>query len=186
MPAPRRSDVLVVCALRQEAAYLRDIDVVFTGPGKLSAALAVAAAIVEHRPSRVINVGTAGALREGLEGTHSVGTVLEHDFDHDGLVALLGEPLPGPIVLDDSSPITLATGDQFVQGGPLRDALAARADLVDMEGYAVARACGSFAVPCELVKIVSDEATEHALRTWQERLDHSARLIAAAVEARLR
>ncbi|HVM09217.1 MAG TPA: nucleosidase [Acidimicrobiales bacterium] len=179
---------LVAVALREEAAYLDSgaVDVVLTGPGKVSAALAVTEAIVRLAPAVVVNVGTAGALRPGLSGTLRVGTVIEHDFDHAGLTALLGVELPGPIQLTDESDLVLATGDSFVQGGPLRDALAERADLVDMEGYAVARACSAAGVSCEMWKVVSDEATEGALRSWQESIDASARRIAEIVRKLLR
>jgi adenosylhomocysteine nucleosidase len=179
--------VLVAVALPEEAAHLEgvDVDVVLTGPGKVSAALAVAGAIAERRPARVLNVGTAGALRAGLDGTFTVGRVLEHDFDAHAIEAITGRPLPGEIVLDPASEIVLATGDVFVQDEALRAALARRAHLVDMEGYAVARACAAAGVPCTMVKVVSDEATTGALRSWQEAIDRSARLVADAVRQHL-
>ena len=175
---------MVVVALRQEARYLQGVDVVFTGPGKVSAATKVAEALAAapEPPSFVVNAGTAGALRDGLTGVHRVGRVIEHDFDRDGLTALLGEPLPGEIIIDSRIPITLATGDVFVQDSALRAELAKRADLVDMEGYAVARACLLFDVRCEIVKVVSDEASEDALRSWQDTIDHTARLLAEEVD----
>jgi adenosylhomocysteine nucleosidase len=176
---------LVVVAVRQEAAYLAGVDVLLTGIGKVSAAVAVASALAERRPSRVLNVGTAGALRGGLEGAHRVGRVIEHDVDHDALSALVGEPLVGEILLDPASPVVLATGDAFVQGGPVRAALAERADLVDMEGFAVARACAAFGVPCEIVKVVSDDASDEAGTTWLEAADAFARVIAEIVELEL-
>ena len=56
----------------------------------------------------------------------------------------------------------------------MREALAARADLVDMEGYAVAAACRAAQVPVRLVKLVSDDAGEDAHRTWAESVgDHA-------------
>lgn len=176
---------LVVVALRQEAAHLEGVDVLLTGIGKVSAATAVAAALAERRPSRVLNVGTAGALRDGLEGVHRIGRAIEHDLDHDGLSQLLGEPVPGEVVLDPSLPTVLATGDTFVQDGALRAELAARAHLVDMEGYAVARACEAAGVPCSIVKVVSDAADEGAARSWSERVDALARTVAEVVAADL-
>jgi adenosylhomocysteine nucleosidase len=172
---------LVVVALRQEAAHLDGVDVLLTGIGKVSAATAVAAALARKRPARVLNVGTAGALRDGLEGVHRVGRVLEHDVDHAALRALVGEPVVGEHVLDPTSPIVLATGDAFVQGGPVRDALAQRADLVDMEGFAVAHACAAAGVPCEILKVVSDAADEAAVASWQDQVEALARTIADVV-----
>ncbi len=176
---------LVVVALPQEAAHLAGVDVLLTGIGKVSAAVAVSAAIAERRPSSVLNVGTAGALRDGLEGVHRIGRVLEHDVDHAALGALVGEDLSGEIVLDPDEPTVLATGDAFVADAAVRTALAERAHLVDMEGYAIARACAHAGVLCEMVKVVSDTASEGAARSWQEQVDLTARAIAAVVDARL-
>jgi adenosylhomocysteine nucleosidase len=176
---------LVVVALRQEAAHLAGVDVLLTGIGKVAAASTVAAAIAQRRPSRVLNIGTAGALRDGLEGVFDIGRVLEHDVDHASLSALIGEPVSGEVVLDPALPTVLATGDAFVSDGAVRARLAERAHLVDMEGYAVARACASAGVPCELVKVVSDGADELAGHSWLERMDAFARTIAEVVAARL-
>ena len=181
MPEP-----LVVVAVRQEAAYLQGVDHVLTGIGKVSAAISVAAAIADRRPSSVLNVGTAGALRDGLEGIHRVGRVLEHDVDKVLLGAMIGEELEEELVLDPAEPIVLATGDVFIQDAGVRQALAERAHLVDMEGYAIARACAAMGVPCEIVKVVSDTADEDAARTWLEQMDDLARVIAEVVADRFR
>ena len=180
------SEPLVVVALRQEAAYLHDVDHLLTGIGKVSAATAVAAAIAERRPSFVLNVGTAGALRDGLEGIHRIGRVIEHDVDKVLLGAMIGEPLEEELVLDPAEAIVLATGDVFIQDPAVRQALAERAHLVDMEGYAIARACAAMGVPCEIVKVVSDAADEDAARTWLEQMDDLARTVAEVVADRLR
>jgi adenosylhomocysteine nucleosidase len=177
------SGLLVVVAVRQEAAYLHDVDIVLTGIGKVAAAVAVGAAIAERRPARVLNVGTAGALRDGLAGVHRIGRVLEHDVDHAALGALIGEDLTGEVVLDPTLFTTLATGDAFVADDAVRTALAQRAHLVDMEGYAVARACQRAGVPCDLVKVVSDTASADAAKSWVEQADVTARVIAEIVAA---
>lgn len=172
---------LVVIALRQEARHVEGVDVLLTGIGKVAAAVAVSRAIGERRPSLVLNVGTAGALHDHLDGTHVVGRVIEHDVDHAALGALIGEPISGEVVLDPNAEITLATGDAFVSDEVHRQALAARAHLVDMEGYAIARACEQAGVPCRMVKVVSDTASDDAASSWQGRMDHLARQIATAV-----
>ncbi|QGG96559.1 nucleosidase [Actinomarinicola tropica] len=176
---------LVVVAVRQEARHLDAHDVVLTGIGKVSAAVAVTAAIAARRPSLVLNVGTAGALRDHMTGTHVIGRVIEHDVDHAFLGRLIGEDLSGEVVLDPDIDVTLATGDAFVADGALRDALAARAHLVDMEGYAVARACEAAGVPCRIVKVVSDTASDGAAATWVDEVDRTARAIADAVAEHL-
>jgi adenosylhomocysteine nucleosidase len=180
--------LLVAVALRQEAAHLHDIDgidVALTGAGKVSAAVAVSQAITEGRPSAVLNVGTAGALRPGLGGLYRIGRVAEHDFDVAALERLTGDTFPGELELDASADTVLVTGDVFVQDEALRARLAERAHLVDMEGYAVARACAAFGVPCTMLKVVSDEASAGAVRSWVETIDESARRIAQAVRGHL-
>ena len=79
----------------------------------------------------------------------------------------------------------LATGDRFVAGGPLRDRLTTMADLVDMEGYAVAAAGATLGVPTRLVKHVSDPADETAGDTWVEGVDSCSRVLAEWVGTRL-
>ena len=74
--------------------------------------------------------------------------------------------------------LVLATGDLFVSDAQVRDALAERASLVDMEGYAVVAACQAFDVPVRVVKHVSDDADASAL-DWATLVDTSARDLAA-------
>jgi nucleoside phosphorylase len=75
----------------------------------------------------------------------------------------------------------LASGDVFVTDPAVRDALAERAHLVDMEGYAVAFACRRMGVPVRLLKHVSDNADESAL-DWPAVVDASARALGAWLE----
>jgi hypothetical protein len=60
----------------------------------------------------------------------------------------------------------LASGDAFIADTATRDVLGKRADLVDMEGYALATAAAAVAVPVSMAKHVSDEADEYAARWW--------------------
>ena len=80
--------------------------------------------------------------------------------------------------LADSGP-RLATGDVFVSDEQTRARLALHADLVDMEGYAVARAALAAGVPVTLVKQVSDNAGEGAGRSWRESVDDCAEVLGA-------
>jgi adenosylhomocysteine nucleosidase len=169
---------LLVVALDEEARQLGDdLPVLITGVGKVCAAVSVATLLATLRPAYVVNLGTAGGLRAGLDGIHEVGTVVQHDFDDDSVAAIVGHHFGGPIVVGDG--LTLATGDRFIAGGPLRDRLAAHADLVDMEGYAVAAACLKAEVPVRLVKLVSDDAGADAGMTWAESVADHAHTLAA-------
>jgi adenosylhomocysteine nucleosidase len=180
----RRDRPLLVVAMHEEAVHLDDgIPVLVTGPGKVRAAATVAALLASSPPAYVVNLGTAGALRPGLDGVHEVGTVVQHDFDDAGLYELTGRHFGAPIELGAGP--TLATGDRFVSGGAVREALAARADLVDMEGYAVALACGAAQVGVRLVKLVSDDAGDDAHHTWAETVGDHAETLAQWVRDHL-
>jgi adenosylhomocysteine nucleosidase len=169
---------LVVVALEEEAAHLDDrLPVLLTGVGKVNAAVTVSEALATARPAAVINVGTAGSVRSGWEGTHEVSRVLQHDLDNDLLLALTGRSFAVPIELGGDGP-TLATGDSFVSSAADRDRIAAVADLVDMEGYAVAMAARHAGVPVRLVKHVSDAADDGAAHSWKGSVDDAARNLA--------
>ncbi len=184
MLAPDRP--LLVVALAEEAAHLDgSLPILITGMGKVNAASALAATLARGPlPSVVVNLGTAGALRPGLTGTYEVSRVIQHDLDTDLLRELTGLTVGAPLTLGGDGPV-LATGDQFVAEATARARLAARAELVDMEGYAVASTARMFGVPVRLVKQVSDDAGDGAARTWRESVDDCARALAEWVRTRL-
>lgn len=176
---------LLVVALDEEADALDDeLPVLVTGPGKVHAAVAVTAVLKSDRPSAVINLGTAGGLHDGLQGVYDIHTVLQHDFDGAAIRALVNRDYGMPITLDHSpgSQMVLATGDSFVADSSVREALSRDAHLVDMEGYAVAWAARTSGVPVRLIKLVSDEAGEGAVRTWAETVGDHARTLARWVK----
>jgi adenosylhomocysteine nucleosidase len=183
---------LLVVAVPEEAAYLNGgLPVLFTGMGKVNAATAVAAVLGRGPlPASVVNLGTAGALRAGLSGTHEVREVLQHDLDSALLRTLTGETYGPPLRLDaapgaEGGGLVLATGDLFVAEESARQRLAERAQLVDMEGYAVASAARAAGLPVRVVKHVSDEAGEGADRTWRESVDGCAQALARWVRENL-
>jgi nucleoside phosphorylase len=166
---------LVIAATRAEAAHVPDrFRLVVTGLGKTAAAVATARALagVDARSTRVVNIGTAGALRDGMTGLYLPGTVINHDINAAAIRALGYDPQE-ELAVDGGDATVLASGDVFVADPVVRDGLARRAHLVDMEGYAVAYACREFVVPVQLVKHVSDNADESAM-SWPARVERSA------------
>jgi adenosylhomocysteine nucleosidase len=171
---------LLVVAVQEEAVYLGErLPVLLTGIGKINAAASLATVLARgEQPSEIVNLGTAGALRPGWAGTHQVAQVLQHDIDTPVLRALTGRTYGAPITVGEDVGPTLATGDLFVSDPAARERLALTADLVDMEGYALATVAQRAEVPIRLVKHVSDEAGEGADRTWRESVDACARILA--------
>ena len=180
---------MLVVALQEEADGLGDeLPILVTGPGKVLAAAAVSAALTTASPASVVNLGTAGGLRTGLDGVHEIGTVIQHDFDSAAIRALVKRDYGMPIGLrpgTGATHVVLATGDRFIADGAARAALARDAHLVDMEGYAVAWAATFAGVPVRLIKLVSDDAGEAASRTWAESVGEHARTLAAWVRSEL-
>ncbi|MEK9518452.1 nucleosidase [Streptomyces sp. NPDC087908] len=171
---------LLVLAVKEEAQFLdTSLPVLLTGMGKVNAATALATVLGRGpRPSGIVNLGTAGALRPGWTGTHVVGTVVQHDLDSPLLATLTGETYGAPLALPDGGDVVLATGDAFISDEAARARLAERAPLVDMEGYALAAAAEPAGVPLRIVKHVSDEAGDGAARTWRESVAECARALA--------
>jgi adenosylhomocysteine nucleosidase len=178
--------LLVVSATRAEAAQLpAGLDVVISGIGKTAAAVATTEALLARRDGLddlvVLNVGTVGALHDELSGIFLPSTVINHDINGDAIRALGYDP-GETLRIDDGDGSVLASGDVFVTDPDVRARLAERAQLVDMEGYAVAYACQRLGVPVRLVKHVSDRADESA-HDWPALVDASARALAAWVAA---
>ena len=171
--------LLVVSATSAEAAHVPPgLDLLVTGLGKTAAAAATARALATQTYDLVVNIGTAGALHDHREGLFEPGVVLNHDLSAEVIRSLGYDPQErlevGP------SPIVLATGDVFVTDPTVRAALAQRADLVDMEGYAVAWAARQAGVPIRLLKHVSDRADEGAM-DWPTLVAASARVLGSAL-----
>ena len=179
------ADLLVVSATKAEAAHVpAGIETVICGIGKVDAAIAVTAAVLRRpraTPPTVINIGTAGALRPGVSGLLVPSVVRNHDISGDVLRSL-GYPVRDLLELPGGDGTALATGDHFVTDPAVRDGLARHSDLVDMEGFAIARASAEVGARCILVKHISDDADESAM-AWPERVDHSARVLAEWLEA---
>lgn len=202
-------EILVVAATRAEAAHVSSrFEVLITGIGKVAAAAAVASALSrvlargssrepslerarrsaqgslqgsgDGRRLLVVNLGTAGALRDDVRGLCMPSRVLNHDISAE-ILRGMGYPVEDDLAIDGGDGCVLATGDAFVTDEAARAALARRAALVDMEGFAVAHACETHGVACKLVKHISDNADASAL-AWADRVDASARVLGAWLE----
>jgi adenosylhomocysteine nucleosidase len=181
--------VLFVAALPEEVAGLsRDVEVLHLGVGKVQAATALAVHLTASRADLVINLGTAGGLQGQRVGeVVEVAAVHQHDFDHLAVGGFVGRPVPGgPIDLDGPPGASgrLATGDRVIVSERDRAALAEHADVVDMEGYAVAATAHAFGREVWMAKAVSDGADAEAVGSWRDALACCAERLAAWADRR--
>lgn len=170
---------LLVVAAHEEAEHLdSDWPILLTGIGRIRATFALTDVLARGPlPREIINIGTAGALKN-VSGVHRVGHVELHDFSHSSIRRITGDTAYPPIQLnDDEDCLRLATGDVFLEDPAMRRKLAKRADLVDMEGYAIAWVARRYDVPVSLIKLVSDSAGRDAGKLWADGVEECSRVM---------
>lgn len=164
-----------------------------TGVGPIEAAAGTAAALAtlaaaEGLPDAVVCLGSAGSRRLPLGGVYQVSRVTWRDIDATPLGFARGvTPFADfPAAAELRTPLagvpcaTLSTGADVVTGAAY-DCI--HAELVDMETYAVWRACARFGMPLIGLRGVSDGAADGERLDWTALLGLLDRRLAAAVDA---
>jgi adenosylhomocysteine nucleosidase len=188
--------VLFQMAVGQEygAALSARFRSLMTGVGPIEAALVTGAALQRAQdmgvlPDLVVSLGSAGSRRCPLGDVFQVSAVSWRDMDASRLGFAKGVTpfLDHPAIVPLATPVpglataTLSTGANIV-GGAAYDAI--DADLVDMETFAVWRACTRFGVPLIGLRGVSDGPGELSdLGGWTALLGHLDARLAGAVDA---
>lgn len=177
---------VILVALRDElpesAAAGRTV--IYSGVGKVHAAIAAATALANGATS-IINYGSAGAVSTELSGLISVGAAVERDMDLRPLGLNLGESVGDhmgnrqPIVLRWADGPIVGTGDSFAAETP-----ELACDLVDMEAYAIAKACARVGAAFTCLKYVSDGADADAPDAWARNKAKGAALFETWLAAR--
>jgi adenosylhomocysteine nucleosidase len=152
------------------------VAVLYTGVGKVNAAIALTRRLAElarasGRLPLVVNFGTAGSARLPARTLVSCRRFVDRDMD----VGALGFA-PGVTPFDELPPViefpaafpelpeaVCGSGDSFATTPHGMDC-----DVVDMEAYALAKACRLAGTSFACAKYVSDGADEHAARHWKE------------------
>ncbi|WP_421951425.1 5'-methylthioadenosine/S-adenosylhomocysteine nucleosidase [Pelagibacterium sp.] len=146
------------------------IDPLMSGVGPVEAAIALTRALAEARsghslPDLVVSLGSAGSATLEHAGVYQAASVSYRDMDATalgfgrGVTPFLNLPavLPLEPKIPGLAPARLSTGANVVSGAGYA---AIDADMVDMESFAVLRACQSFDVPLVVVRGISDGVTE--------------------------
>ena len=163
---------LFVAALKEETVGLNYFH--HTGVGKVNATYNLTKLIQEHKPSEVINYGSAGAIKKGLSGIVEVTKFYQRDMDVRGLLDLkLGETPFDDLneIINFNEGYSCGSGDSFVNKQIEMDL-----DLVDMEAYALAKVCKLEVIKFRCFKYISDNADDSASIDWLENCKKGAKL----------
>ena len=163
---------LFVAALKEETVGLNYF--YHVGVGKINATYNLIKLIQEHKPSEIINYGTAGAIRKELSGIVECTKFYQRDMDVRSLLNLkLGETPFDNIneIINSDEGFSCGSGDSFVNKQIEMDL-----DLVDMEAYALAKVCKLEGINFRCFKFISDNADENATSDWIENCKKGAKL----------
>lgn len=164
------TDILFVFALEADAgSAFSGFNVVFTGIGKVNAAIALTRALQRQRPRLIVNLGSAGSQRYGKGEVVCCNRFVQRDMDVTPLgFARYETPLSQiPVVLEHGLvqpgvPLGICgSGDSFETGH-----LEAPYDVVDMEAYVLARIALDEGIPLLCLKYISDDAGNDAAGDW--------------------
>jgi adenosylhomocysteine nucleosidase len=177
--------ILVVMATEAEygPALRARINPVITGIGPIEAAIGTARALeacldLGTLPDLVLSLGSAGSNRLEQGAIYQARSVSFRDMDASplgfpkGVTPFLDHPpeIALPLLLKELAPARLSTGANIVTGAAY-DAI--DADMVDMESFAVLRACQGFGLPMIGLRGISDGASElRHYADWTALLGH--------------
>lgn len=158
---------ILLVALEKELPYKlapKNYKVVYTGVGKVNAAIAATRSITEAHSlgfhPEVVNFGTVGSCRTDLKGMHRITRFVQHDMNAEPQAPRGVTPFEAGLPYLDFSPdmkpsLVLGTGDQFVHElDPWM--IDNNIDLVDMEAYAIASVCKQMNVHFTCYKYITD------------------------------
>ena len=153
------------------------------GIGKVFAAMCTEAMIIAYSPALIINTGVGGALKRGIKPLDIV--VAQRLVQHDMDTSAIGDPkglVSGINVIyfdsDKRASETarsvaqsigvsahggiIASGDKFVASSADKAAIVENFDasVCEMEGAAIAHVCYVNAIPCCVIRAISDSADE--------------------------
>ena len=157
------------------------------GVGPVEAAINVTRALAAEKPNVVVSLGSAGSRTLEQAEVYAIASVSYRDMDASPLGFEKGATpfldLPAELlltVLGDRPAKRLSTGGNIVSGAAY-DGI--DADMVDMETFAILRACMIFGVPLVGLRGISDGADDlHHFDDWTQYLHVIDEKLADAVD----
>ena len=174
---------IILSAIEPEIHSLdTEYEIILTGVGKVNAALSTMKAIKEKRPELIINFGTAGSLKKEISGLVDCKYFVQRDIDTRPLGTTLGQTpyesdppkvleMPDHLINTINMNLICATGDSFVVSE-----ISLKADVVDMEAYAIAKVCYLESVPFVCFKYISDFADDVASLDFEENVGEASKI----------
>lgn len=164
-----------------------------TGVGPVEAAVSVTRALqrlsaANRLPALVVSLGSAGSARLEQAEVYQATSVAYRDMDasplgfEKGATPFLDLPVTVPLALrvPGLAEASLSTGGNIVSGAAYADIAA---DMVDMETFAVLRACQAFGVPLLALRGISDgKADLRHVSDWTAYLDVIDEKLAAVLD----
>lgn len=158
------------------------IGLIVTGIGKVNASAAMFYGCSVFNPKEVVNIGMCGSLKS----IHRISNVvnIKKVFQYDAYIPF--EDKEFSMIMDhieidptgvytlnkdidyEYNHVVLATGDSFIEEQDEKQKLSEIADVVDMEGYAIARICQVFETKLKMFKVVSDDSSKNSKFQFME------------------
>jgi adenosylhomocysteine nucleosidase len=173
--ATMKTDLLIITAIESELK--RDIvpagvEIVYSGIGKINAALITIKAIDQYGPRNIINFGTAGKINPQIDGLLEIGKVIQRDMMAEPIAPRGQTPFcKRPSEYLSSGNYVCGTGDSFVTS-PDPWLLSQGIDVVDMELFAIAYVAHHHQIPWHSYKYITDDANEGSSDDWQQKVNH--------------
>jgi adenosylhomocysteine nucleosidase len=167
----------LLMALPDESQQLFEhagIQVHYSGIGKINACFKAYELIMHHGCDTLINLGSAGSTHFARHQLVEVSRFVQRDMDVSALGFAVGttpmdQDWGGAIDLEpyfaDMAHGVCGTGDNFET-----ESAKSGYNLVDMEGYAIAKVCKKLGVRLISIKYISDGADASAGGDWQDNL----------------
>ena len=175
-----KNQLLIIAALESELKHEflpHGVKIVYSGIGKINAALTTLKAAQEFQPKRILNFGTAGKVNPSVQGLLEIARVIQRDMQTEPLAPRGKTPFcTRPFeYFSLGGNYVCGTGDSFVTAhDPWLHTQ--RVDVVDMELFAIAAVAYQLNIPWQAYKYITDDANKDAGKDWGEKVNHGQEL----------
>jgi len=170
------SNIAIIMALPSESHGLfekENIHIYYSGIGKINAAMKAMEIIHAKRYNHILNLGSAGSSTFTTHSLVEINQFIQKDMDISPLGYKIGETPMDEIsyhisvdqFLTDLPKGSCGTGDSFEIGQSK-----IKADIADMEAYAIAKVCLKNNIKFTSIKYITDGADHNAHNDWEANL----------------